>query len=229
MFLIGGPAFCGTTLLTHLLNQDGIVCLDEPDFHQPEQRHRGVPYLEQLFPQQRFPDQPGGPLSYREAASFIEQCQVCVQPVKLGIKACDWSFIEYAQIYQACGYPIVGIIRDIRDVLVRPLEPERSEASLNRSFRDVWSAADLADLWIRYEDLVSDPERVFEKLSEALSIKLRVRSEWPADSVHRHMLKMDRHEMLRQGQISSARAGIWSASGKKFSRDTHVTAELMGY
>ena len=31
MFLVGGPAFSGTTLLGHLLNQGDLVCLDEPD------------------------------------------------------------------------------------------------------------------------------------------------------------------------------------------------------
>ena len=46
MFLAGGPAFSGTTLLALLLNQGDLVCLDQPDFHKPEQRHRGIPILQ---------------------------------------------------------------------------------------------------------------------------------------------------------------------------------------
>ena len=53
MFLIGGPAYCGTTLLTLMLNQDGVTCLNEPDFHNPEQSHNGLPVLQQLYPGKR--------------------------------------------------------------------------------------------------------------------------------------------------------------------------------
>ena len=56
MFLIGGPAFSGTTLLSLLLNQGTTVCLDEPDFHNPEQGHRGIPFLQTLFPHKIFLD-----------------------------------------------------------------------------------------------------------------------------------------------------------------------------
>ena len=59
MFLVGGPAFSGTTLLAHLLNQGDLVCLDEPDFHDPAQSHRGIPLLRTLFPDRSFPDPPG--------------------------------------------------------------------------------------------------------------------------------------------------------------------------
>jgi hypothetical protein len=49
-FLVGGPAFSGTTLLALLLNQPGVVCLDEPDFEKPAQAHRGLPVLQRRFP-----------------------------------------------------------------------------------------------------------------------------------------------------------------------------------
>ena len=67
MFLIGGPAFSGTTLLTLLVNQDGLVCLDEPDFHNPEQSHRGIPFLKSLYPGKMFPAQPEQAIPYAEA------------------------------------------------------------------------------------------------------------------------------------------------------------------
>ena len=93
MFLVGGPAFCGTTLLAHLLNQEDIVCLDEPDFHNPEQNHRGILVLETLFPDRDFPARPEKKLSYPEAFRFITRCQEIVRPVRLGMKTANWSFI----------------------------------------------------------------------------------------------------------------------------------------
>ena len=58
MFLVGGPAFSGTTLLALLVSRGDLLCLDEPDFHDPKQSHRGIPYLQELFPDRLFPEPP---------------------------------------------------------------------------------------------------------------------------------------------------------------------------
>ena len=73
MFLIGGPAFSGTTLLTFLLNQGSVVCLDEPDFHNPQQSHRGIPVLKELFLEKTFPKCPTEVMTYGQAIDLIQQ------------------------------------------------------------------------------------------------------------------------------------------------------------
>src|SRR5262245_60142472 len=104
MFLIGGPAFSGTTLLSLLLNQGTTVCLDEPDFHNPEQSHRGIPFLQTLFPHKIFPEPPDKPLDYADAVRLIETCERTIHPLKLGIKTCDQIFIDYGEVYKARNY-----------------------------------------------------------------------------------------------------------------------------
>ena len=94
MFLVGGPAFSGTTLLAHLLNQGDLVCLDEPDFHDPEQSHRGIPLLRALFPDRSFPDPPGRPLDPEETFRFIERCDRAIPDRRLGVKTCDTVFLD---------------------------------------------------------------------------------------------------------------------------------------
>jgi hypothetical protein len=149
MFLVGGPAFSGTTLLSLMLNQGSIVCLDEPDFHNPAQSHRGIPFLKTLFPGKAFPDRPYTQFNYSDAVRLIEACERAIHPMVLGIKTCDQIFIDYARIYKANRYPVIAIIRDIRDALVRPLPPWIDEAGLNHAYRLIWNRLDRFDAWFR--------------------------------------------------------------------------------
>lgn len=231
MFLLGGTAFSGKTLLAHLLNQGRVVCLDEPDFHNPAQHHRGVPLLNALFPDKIFPVLPERALTYREAVAFIELCEDVIRPSTLGMKTAGSVFLEYAKEYRASGYPVVAVIRDIRDVLVEGPLPEwvGSEPGLNATFRSIWQNLAICDMWIRYEEFVTNPETVFENLSTLLGCELAPRATWSAESVQPTMFKLDRHEMLRTGRISRNRVGIWRSSGRVFSDDTRMTAAMMGY
>jgi hypothetical protein len=231
VFLLGGTAFSGKTLLAHMLNQNAVVCLDEPDFHNHRQRHRGIPFLATLFPEKTFPAPPERDLGYAEAVDLLERCEEAIRPSMLGMKTAGWDFVEYAKIYRASGYPVIGVIRDIRDVLCEAPLPEwiRGEPGLNREFRAVWMKSHLYDLWIRYEDLVTKPEAVFERISSLLACEMRPMASWTADNVHPTMFKLDRHGMLRIGRISRAKVGIWKNSGRAFSEDTQITAAMMGY
>lgn len=231
MFLLGGTAFSGKTLLAHLLNQGDVVCLDEPDFHNPAQRHRGIAFLSTLFPDKTFPAPPERELTYREAFAFIERCEDVIRPSTLGMKTAGWDFVDYAKIYRESGYPVIAVIRDIRDVLAECPLPEwvDGEPELNRAFRLIWENLDLCDLWIRYEDLVTKPEKVFESVSSILSRELEPAGSWSAESVHHTMFKLDRHDMLRTGRISRDKVGIWRSSSLAFSDDTRETAAMMGY
>ena len=231
MFLLGGTAFSGKTLLAHLLNQGQMVCLDEPDFHDPRQNHRGIPFLKTLFPDKTFPNEPGRVLTYREAVALIQRCEEVMRPCTLGMKTAGWVFIEYAKIYRASGYPVIAVVRDIRDVLAEAPLPEwvGGEQGLNTTFRSIWTNLNLCDLWIRYEDLVTKPETVLENVSKLLAYELELVATWSAESVHDTMFKLDRHDMLRTGRISRAQVGIWRSSGRAFSADTRMTAAMMGY
>ena len=229
MFLIGGPPFSGTTLLTLLLNQGSLVCLDEPDFHNPEQSHRAISFLKSLYPGKMFPVQPEQPIAYAKAVRLIEACELVIQPHRLGIKTCDQVFISYAEIFKAKKYPVIAIIRDIRDALVRPLPPWINEAQLNQFYRLIWSHLSWFDLWFRYEELVTETDRVMPQISFLLKHPLRPMQQWSADAVHHPMLKLDRHELLKSGAISRDRVGIWRTSGISFSQETLKTADMMGY
>lgn len=231
MFLLGGTAFSGKTLLAHLLNQGNLVCLDEPDFHDQRQRHRGIPFLATLFPDKTFPAQPEQSLTYREAVAFLEQCEMAIRPSRLGMKTAGLTFLEYAKIYRESGYPVIAVIRDIRDVLAEAPLPEwvGGEQGMNSAFRSMWSNLDACDLCIRYEEFVSSPDRVFERLSELMGCKIEPAVTWSAESVHDVMFKLDRHDMLRDGAISKSRVGSWKNSGCEFSADTRITAAMMGY
>jgi hypothetical protein len=230
MFLVGGPAFSGTTLLAHLLTQGNAVCLDEPDFHDPRQRHRGIPELQKRFPGSNFPSCPVTPLTYPEAVTLMESCQQSLHPVRLGMKTCNGVFIEYAQEYCKRGYPIVAIVRDIRDALVTPL-PDwiGGEAGLNERYRLIWNHRKHFDYWFRYEDLVQAPDRVLLELSRVLKETFTAPLPWAAQEVPQAMLKLERHQLLLHGGIVSDRVGIWRRSNHVFSALTHETARLMGY
>jgi hypothetical protein len=229
MFLIGGPAFSGTTLLTLLLNQGTIVCLDEPDVHDPEQSHRGIPVLESRFPDSSFPTRPSGQLTYEEATALLEQCEQAIAPYELGMKTCDWPFVGYAEVYRGLGFPVIAIVRDIRDALVRPLPDWLDEAGLNVRYRLIWERSSLADLVIRYDDLVADTESVMARVTRALRRPLSpaIGRSWV--DVPGELLKLDRHELLREGKISPSRVGIWRTSGRSFSDESQETAAMMGY
>jgi hypothetical protein len=230
MFLLGGPAFSGKTLLALLLNQGQLVCLDEPDFQNPAQGHRGIPVLRTLFPDLVFPDQPDRALGWEESVAFLARCEEVIRPRQLGMKTAGRTFIEYARVYQSLGWPVLAVIRDIRDVLAEaPLPGWMDEQKLNRDFRSIWAHLDLCHLWIRYEDLVADPGSVIRRIGECLTCDLEVADRWAPGSVHLTMFKLDRHEMLRLGRISSERVGIWRHSGLAFSDETRATAEMMGY
>lgn len=229
MFLVGGPAFSGTTLLAHLLTQGDLLCLDEPDFHDPQQAHRGIPPLQSLFPDRAFPDPPGRPLDPEETFSFIERCDRALPDKRLGIKTCDTVFLDLVPIYRRAGYPVIAIVRDVRDALVRELPGWVTEESLVRNYRKVWGELDSFDVWLRYEDLVADPETALGRISPVLSTTLRARPDWDPRSVPPAMLKLDRHESLAVGRIATNRVGIWHAAERTFAGEAHETAALMGY
>jgi hypothetical protein len=47
-----------------------------------------------------------------------------------GHQTANWIFIEYAKIYKQAGYPVIAIIRDIRDALAgAPLPDWVTESS----------------------------------------------------------------------------------------------------
>ena len=229
MFLVGGPAFSGTTLLAHLLDQDGLVCLDEPDFHNPDQNHRSIPVLAQRFPDRSFPARPERKLGYRDAFRVIEQCQEVIRPVRLGVKTANWIFIHYARLYRKSGYPVIAIVRDIRDALVTPLPEWITERQLNKAYRLIWRNVSRFDFWCRYEDLVNNPAAALEEISRVLRHKVQIRHSWGREQVAEEMLKLDRHRLLQQGSIQTCRVGVWKQSGKVFSRMSHRTAAIMGY
>jgi hypothetical protein len=229
MFLIGGPAFSGTTLLTFLLNQNEFICLDEPDFHNPEQSHRGIPFLARLFPDKVFPQPPTQPLSHSEAVGLIQECELVLGSYNLGMKTVDWTFMKYAKVYRQLGHPVIVIIRDIRDALVRPLPEWITEAGLNERYRLIWNNLKKFDLWVRYEELVMDPEKTMQKVSRLLAHQFTALQQWDPKSVPAEMLKLDRHALLNSGKISKDRVGIWKTSGIAFSEETYATARMMGY
>ena len=229
MFLVGGPAFSGTTLLAHLLNQNELVCLDEPDFHNPEQAHRGIPVLRERFPECTFPDPPERPLDPEETFRFIELCEGAMPDGRLGVKTCDTVFLDLVPLYRRAGYPVIAIVRDVRDALVRDLPEWVDEEGLVRNYRRVWSEIDSFDVWLRYEDLVADPAAELEKLSPVLSRTLRMPASWEPHAVHDGMFKLDRHELLAGGRIVQDRVGIWRTADRPFASETHEAAELMGY
>jgi hypothetical protein len=229
MFLVGGPAFSGTTLLAHLLNQGDVVCLDEPDFHDPEQSHRAIPLLRTRFPDARFPDPPARPLDPVETVRFTEACAEAIRPRLLGVKTCDWNFLKLVPIYRKAGYPVIAIFRDIRDALVRELPEWVTEESLSAVYRRVWRDRDSFDLSLRYEDLVTDPDAALANISPLLGRPLRTLHEWNPGTVDPTLLKLERHDLLTEGRISRERVGIWRSSGRGLAPATHETAALMGY
>jgi hypothetical protein len=229
VFLIGGPPFSGTTLLALLMNRGGLVCLDEPDFHNPAQSHRGTLFLRELFPDRSFPAPPTRRLDWEEATDVIEECEAAISPLQLGVKTTASYFVGHAEVCRRRGYPVVCIVRDIRDALVRDLGDWGDEEQLNDRYRLVWNRAEIADLVIRYEDLVSEPEHVLARVFGTLGEPARMSLEWTPEDVPHPMLKLDRHALLRIGRISSERVGIWRTSGRSFSAETHETARMMGY
>lgn len=211
------------------MNQEGIICLDEPDFHNPEQNHRGIPVLETLFPDEEFPARPEKKLSFPDAYRLIVQCQEIVRPFRLGTKTANWNFIKYARLYKRSGYPVIAIIRDIRDALVTPLPEWTSERKLNKAYRLIWKNLKFYDYWCRYEDLVMNPEDVMAEISRILRQKVELKRCWSPEHVYHGMIKLERHRLLEEGSIKTSRVGLWKNSGKTFHRISHRTAIMMGY
>ena len=82
---------------------------------------------------------------------------------------------------------------------------------------------------VRYEDLVAAPAGVLQQIGTVLGRPLSARRDWAPGEVSRHMLKLDRHALLKSGSISKERVGIWKSSGRTYSAQTHETAALMGF
>lgn len=229
MFLVGGPAFSGTTLLALMLNQGDLVCLDEPDFHNPLQSHRSIRLLQQMFPELSFPEHPGQQMTFSEATTLTEECERALYPRELGTKTCNSFFLGYHRVYRRRGWPVIAIFRDIRDALVRPLPDGFTESGLNDHYRMIWEQRVMFDLWLRYEDLISDPDTAISRISKALGRPLETKRNWGSKDVTHHMLKLDKHDLLKTLGVSASRVGIWKTSGKTFSSQSHETARLMGY
>ena len=231
MFLVGGPAYSGTTLLALLLNQQGVTCLSEPDFHDPKQNHNGLPCLERLYPEIAFPSRSHEPLTYPEAFELMGICQCAIEPDRLGFKFCNQVFIDFTQLFKTAGYPVVAIIRDIRDVLVRPLLPYvGGETGLIGRYQMIWKKREYFDLLIRYEDLVTTTDCVIDSVSSAIGCSLTTKESWKSDDVPASMMyPRYRHYLLESGKISEERVGVWKTCEKKVSQEAHQLAEEMGY
>ena len=231
MFLIGGPAYSGTTLLALMLNQEGVTCLNEPDFHDPEQSHNGLPVLAKLYPDRSFPKRTDNALTLVQAFELMHTCQEAIRPDRLGVKFCNQIFVDFAHLFKEAGLPVVAIIRDIRDSLVRPLLPYVGGGSgLIQRYRTVWQERDLYDAVVRYEDLTTEASKVIGEISRAIDCPLTVRSEWhPGEVPGSMMYPRYRHYLLQSGRISRQRVGVWKDSGKRISTAAHELAREMGY
>ena len=229
MFLVGGPAFSGTTLLSLMLNQGDVLCLDEPDFHNPAQAHRSILLLRERFPHLPFKNHPGNWLTFSEATNLAEDCERLLTPMELGVKTCNSYYLGYYQIYRRRGWPVVAIFRDIRDALARPLPEGFTESGLNDHYRQIWRHRVMFDLWLRYEDLVADPSTAVSRIASVLKRPLFVKRSWHPAEVTGHLLKLDKHELLKNLAISESRVGVWRTANKTFSKRSHETARMMGY
>ena len=231
MFLVGGPAYSGTTLLALMLNQPGVTCLSEPDFHDPSQSHNGIPVLAKRYPGASFPERVEQSLTISDAFELALRCQAVVRPDRLGMKFCNRVFLDYADEFIAAGFPVVAIVRDVRDVLVRPLLPYvGGESGLVDRYREIWRCRHDFNAVIRYEDLIREPVKTFESLSVALDQPLVLRDRWHPSEVHPAMLyPRYRHYLLESGRLDDSRIGIWRSAGKTYARPTHTLAEEMGY
>lgn len=232
-FLVGGPAYSGTTLLALLLNEPGSVCLDEPDFQKQSHSHRGIPVLQRLFPDVEFPAPPGRDLTYAEAFDLFEKCSAAIHPTALGFKTCNWDFVGFARLFSEAGLPVVLIIRDIRDALLGFLPRWVTEQSLNAAYRKVWENRALARVCVRYEDLVRAPAATLAKIKAILGPPFTSHGSseisWDPAEVPKEMFKDKHHDLLRVGAISRARAGLWRRSTCSWSPVTIETARIMGY
>lgn len=93
----------------------------------------------------------------------------------------------------------------------------------------VWNHLHRFDFWFRYEELVADAEPVLRRISALLNCPLRAIHCWSPEAVHEPMLKLDRHNLLKTGELSRDRVGIWKTADVSFSRETIETATMMGY
>jgi hypothetical protein len=170
-------------------------------------------------------------LTYSEAFVLMKRCEKIIEPNLLGFKFCNQPFVKFARMFHEAGLPVIAIIRDIRDALVRPLLPYiNGEAGLARNYQHVWDHRHLFNAIIRYEDLVFDSKATMDTVSETLNFPLVDSSKWGPDEVSPSMLyPEDRHGALKTGSIVTDRVGIWRDCGKHFTPATHRLAADMGY
>jgi hypothetical protein len=228
-FLIGGPAYSGTTLLTLLLNAGPVTCLDEPDFGKPEQEHRNIPLLRRWFPDASFPDPPGRPLGPDEELAMIRDCAAALAPRILGVKTCGSGFLTMADRFQDAGLRVVGIVRDPRDTLVRDLTSGLGEEGFLAHCNEVWARRDRLDAVVRYEDLVREPEATLAQVVAALGLDIDPAVTWDPRSVPRAMFKGVRHDALAAGRITDERIGVWRQAGRPVSDHAQRVARRLGY
>ena len=182
-------------------------------------------------PARDIPERTADALSYAEAFALMQRCERIIEPDHLGFKFCNRPFVEFSRLFRIAGLPVIAIIRDIRDALVRPLLPYiNGEAGLAREYQHVWAHRSLYSAVIKYEDLVSESAETIAIVSATLGIALKDRSSWDPDEVSESMLyPQDRHGALKAGAIITDRTGIWRECGKTFSAETHELARNMGY
>ncbi len=157
------------------------------------------------------------------------ECEHALGSHELGIKTNDRVFLRYFEVCRARGFPAIVIFRDIRDALVRPLPDWLTESSLNAHYRALWERRAEFNEWLRYEDLIANPELALAKVSAVLKQPLEVKRIWTENDVHFPMLKLDRHNLLKENHLADSRVGIWRTSGKDYSSETIETARMMGY
>lgn len=230
-FLVGGPAYSGTTLLTVLLDAtEGVVCLDEPDFGKPEQVHRNIPLLRRRFPDLRFPDPPGRPLTPAEELRVVRECAEVLAPRAFGIKTCGPAFVALAELFRASGFRVAAVFRDPRDILVRDEpDPTLGTSGLLANCRVVWDARDRLDGWVRYEDLVGSPEATLRRVAELLGLDAAPAATWDPAQLTGAVFKTGRHDALGSGRIRTDRVGLWRHHDRPPSTDAHSLAWAMGY
>lgn len=231
MFLVGGAAYSGTTLLAVLLNQPGVTCLNEPDFHDPAQNHNGLPVLKAQYPGIALPSPEDRVLDIDEAVALMSRCQALIAPDRLSAKFCNRTFLDYARVFHRLGLPVVAIVRDVRDALVRPLLPYvGGEAGLVARYREIWAERHRFDAVIRYEDLVADPAAAMARVGEVVGCTLATREQWSAEEISEAMMyPRYRHYLLQSGRVSDARVGVWRRSGRPVSDAAQALATEMGY
>jgi hypothetical protein len=93
----------------------------------------------------------------------------------------------------------------------------------------VWGARRLYDDWVRYEDLVADPNTTLGRVVDALGLDQVPPIEWDPGEVPGAMFKSERHQALAHGRITEDRVGLWRRHDPRPSAAAHALAREMGY